>query len=64
MRQEWLENCGGCGGRLKRYDVAGWIRQLVEMNVIRKDMVTLVSQSIRRRMEDGYIPWKEESNEE
>lgn len=64
MRHEWLENSGECGGRLQRYDIAGWIRQLVEMRVIRKDMVTTVTQSIRMRIEDGYPPWQKESANE
>jgi len=58
MRHEWLENCGECGNRLKRYDVRAWLELLVDMKVVRKDSLGEVAHSIRRRFMDGYYPWQ------
>jgi hypothetical protein len=58
MRQEWLENCGECGNRLKRYDIRAWLELLVEMRVVRKDSVSKVAHSILQRFRQGYRPWQ------
>lgn len=55
MHDEWH---GPGKNRLKRYDIAKWLRYLVEIYAIREDSVTEIAQSIRVRMKREGAPWR------
>lgn len=54
MQDEWREPGKN---RLQRYDIAGWLRFLVEIYAIREDSVTEIAQGIRARMKRDGAPW-------
>lgn len=59
MRDEWF---GPEKNRLLRYDVAGWLRFLVEIYAIREDSVTEIAQGIRARMKRDGAPWSDDAH--
>lgn len=56
MHDEW---CGPEKNRLHRYDIAKWLRYLVEIYAIREDSVSEIAQSIRVRMKRDGAPWSD-----
>lgn len=59
MRDEW---CEPEKNRLLRYDIAGWLRFLVEIYAIREDSVTDVAKGIRARMKRDGAPWSDDEH--
>lgn len=44
-------------GRLSRYQIAVWLRELVAMGVLEKERAAKEAIRIRRRVLEGYTPW-------
>lgn len=59
MREEWQEPPPDHGGRLKRYDIAAWLRELVEMNLLQRAEAAEAARVIRVRFGRGERPWLE-----
>lgn len=57
MREKWPPRPHECGNRLQRYDIAAWLRLLVEMRALPKRDVSQVAYGIRKRLNRGEKPW-------
>lgn len=58
MQEKWPPRPRECGNRLQKYDIAEWLRLLVEMRIVQKRSVADISYGIRKRLNRGEKPWE------
>jgi hypothetical protein len=59
MENEWPDPVGD--NRLTRYNIAEWLRLLVEMRMMSKSDAASAAVAIRYRINCGQVPWPSES---
>ena len=59
MREEWPERPLECGDRLQKYDIAAWLRELVDMKILKPSEAAQEARFIRVRFGRGERPWQE-----